>query len=105
VATDVAAPAESGVLALEVRGLPLVVCRAGGRLFALENRCPHAYQLLSEGKLRGFVLECPFHGGTLDVRDGSPVSAPIRRPAASYPVRDAGGRIEIGIVEEACTTS
>jgi 3-phenylpropionate/trans-cinnamate dioxygenase ferredoxin subunit len=97
VRTGVESPPESGVLGLEVAGRRVVVCRAGGRLFALEDRCPHAFSPLSAGALRGYALECPFHGGTLDVRDGQPLGAPIRKPAATFAVRDSGGRIEIGL--------
>jgi 3-phenylpropionate/trans-cinnamate dioxygenase ferredoxin component len=97
VAAEVASPSEGGVAACEVRGRRLIVCRAGGRLFALDERCPHAFQPLSEGSLRGFALECPFHGGTLDVRDGRPLSAPIRRPAATFAVRESDGTLEIGL--------
>ncbi len=100
VAAGIAAPGESRVVGLEVRGLRLVVCRAGGLLFALEDRCPHAFSPLSEGSLRGYALECPFHGGTLDVRDGRPLSLPIRRAAATYAVRDAGTTLEIGLPAE-----
>jgi 3-phenylpropionate/trans-cinnamate dioxygenase ferredoxin subunit len=100
VAAGVVAPGESRLLGLELRGLRLVVCRAGGRLYALEDRCPHAFQPLSEGALRGYALECPFHGGTLDVRDGRPLSLPIRRAAATYAVRDAGESLEIGLPAE-----
>jgi 3-phenylpropionate/trans-cinnamate dioxygenase ferredoxin subunit len=100
VATDVGAPGESRLVGLELRGRRLVVCRAGGRLYALEDRCPHAFQPLSEGALRGYALECPFHGGTLDVRDGRPLSLPIRQPTATYAVRDAGDTLEIALPPE-----
>jgi 3-phenylpropionate/trans-cinnamate dioxygenase ferredoxin subunit len=100
VAANVAAPGESRLVGLELRGRRLVLCRAGGRLYALEDRCPHAFQPLSEGALRGYALECPFHGGTLDVRDGRPLSLPIRRAAATYAVRDAGKTLEIGLPAE-----
>jgi 3-phenylpropionate/trans-cinnamate dioxygenase ferredoxin component len=100
VEAGVAAPEESRMVGLELRGLRLVVCRAGGLLFALEDRCPHAFSPLSEGALRGYTLECPFHGGTLDVRDGRPLSLPIRRAAATFAVRDAGDSLEIGLPAE-----
>lgn len=100
VAANVAALGESRLVGLELRGRRLVVCRAGGRLYALEDRCPHAFHPLSEGALRGYALECPFHGGTLDVRDGRPLSLPIRRAAATYAVRDAGDTLEIGLPAE-----
>jgi 3-phenylpropionate/trans-cinnamate dioxygenase ferredoxin subunit len=95
VAAEATAPAEGAVIGLELQGRRVVVCRAGGRLFALEDRCPHAEEPLSDGTLAGFALECAHHGGRLDVRDGQPLAAPIRRPAAGYAVREAGGSFEI----------
>jgi len=71
------------------RSRSLLVCNAEGSFYALENRCPHAAVPLEGGALRGFVLECPFHGGRLDVRDGRPAAQPIRRPAATFRVRRA----------------
>jgi 3-phenylpropionate/trans-cinnamate dioxygenase ferredoxin subunit len=91
------APEESRAVGALVRGRRVVVCRAGGRLFALEDRCPHASEPLSGGALRGFALECPYHGGRLDVRDGSPLAAPIRRPARTFPVRELASGVEIGL--------
>jgi nitrite reductase/ring-hydroxylating ferredoxin subunit len=81
--------------ALEVDGRSLLVCNAEGGYHVLENRCPHGGVALHEGRLRGCVLECPFHGGRLDVRDGNPQSPPIRRPAARFPVRAVKRGIEI----------
>lgn|GEM_PF-1101147 len=100
VAAGCAPPAESRAVAASVRGRRLVVCRAGGRLFALEDRCPHASEPLSGGALRGFALECPYHGGRLDVRDGRPLAPPIRRAARTFPVREAGAIVEIGLEPE-----
>jgi len=80
----------------------LLVCNAEGTFYALEDRCPHAAVPLSGGVLRGCLLECPLHGGSVDVRDGSPAALPIRRPATTYPVRtlDGGSEIEIAIESE-----
>ena len=74
---------------------PLVVCRAEGAWYALEDRCPHAFIPLSGGRLTGTVLECPLHGGRVDVRDGRPCALPIRKPAVSVPVRAVAGGLEI----------
>jgi 3-phenylpropionate/trans-cinnamate dioxygenase ferredoxin subunit len=97
----VAAPgpplADGGLRAVELRGLRLLLCRAGGALYALADRCPHAGAALSRGVLRGCTLYCPLHGGALDVRDGRPATPPIRRPVVTYPVRVRGDAIEIAI--------
>lgn len=92
VSVPVTAPEPGTMIAFEASGRRLVLCNVEGALYALDDRCPHAGATLSTGRLRGCVLECPFHGGKLDVRDGTPVAPPIRRPAAAYAVRtDPGG--------------
>ena len=80
---------------IEALGAKILVCNAEGRFYAIENRCPHATVRLDGAALRGHVLECPVHGGTLDVRDGSPLGHPIRRRVATYAVREGEGTIEI----------
>jgi 3-phenylpropionate/trans-cinnamate dioxygenase ferredoxin subunit len=89
-------PGESAALRIEVRGRAILVCRALGRLYAIEDRCPHAGMSLDGGRLDGHVLECPLHGGRLDVRDGSPVELPIRKPVERFAVREGlGGLVEV----------
>ena len=105
-AVDVAGLAPGETRALEVAGRSVLVCNAGGTYYALENRCPHARTPLTSGSLRGFVLECPLHGGKLDVRDGRPCALPIRQPATTFAVRPGGDGIEIRLEGGApCTTS
>ena len=35
---------------------------ADGTVHALEDRCPHRFAPLSEGKIKGDSIECPYHG-------------------------------------------
>jgi nitrite reductase/ring-hydroxylating ferredoxin subunit len=81
----------------EVAGRRFVLCNADGAAYVLEDSCPHTGVALSPGRLTGCVLECPFHGGKLDVRDGTPVAPPIRRRARTFPVRAAGDRLEVDL--------
>jgi nitrite reductase/ring-hydroxylating ferredoxin subunit len=83
------------MISFEASGLRLVLCNAGGTPYVLEDRCPHAFAYLSEGRLDGFVLECPLHGGKLDVRDGSPAAPPIRKPVRSFAVRRTDEQLQI----------
>ena len=98
-AVDVCGLAPGEMRAVAVAGRDVLVCHAEGAFYALENRCPHAATLLTSGRLRGFVLECPLHGGKLDVRDGRPCAPPIRKPATAFAVRPAGEGIEIRLDE------
>lgn len=57
-------------------GLPVLLIRLGGEVFALENRCAHLGCPLTAGKLDGHILECPCHDWRFDVRDGKFLDAP-----------------------------
>lgn len=94
-AVDVSGLAPGDTRALEVDGRSVLVCNALGSFYALENRCPHVATPLTGARLRGSVLECPLHGGKLDVRDGSPCGQPIRKPATMFAVRPTTNGIEI----------
>ena len=102
VSSDARPPGESTTLRVEVRGHALLVCRARGRLYAIEDRCPHAGASLEGGRLDGHVLECPLHGGRLDVRDGTPVEIPIRKPVERFAVREGlTGLVEVLLPQSA----
>lgn len=89
---------QPGVLRpFEVEGKRLLLCIAEGAPHVLEDLCPHAGVALSPGRLVGCVLECPFHGGKLDVRDGNPVAPPIRRPVRTFAVRASGAGFEVAL--------
>ena len=94
---DVSDLEAGGLRALELHGRKLLLCRVADAIYAIEDRCPHAEAPLSRGQLFGHELVCPFHWGRLDVRDGSPVEAPIRRAAGTFAVRRVAQGIEIEI--------
>lgn len=101
-AVPVPCPPLGSLYAFELLGLRLIVCNVEGTPYVLEDRCPHAGVALAPGRLRGCVLECPLHGGKLDVRDGSPAAPPIRRAARSFAVRRAatGDCLEVRLPTE-----
>jgi nitrite reductase/ring-hydroxylating ferredoxin subunit len=90
-----ALPAPGAMAPFELDGLELVLVNAAGTPCVIEDRCPHAEVALSEGRLEGCVLECPMHGGKLDVRDGRPLAAPIRQSVRTFAVRTHGDSIQI----------
>jgi len=90
-------PAMGRNVAFEVDGLELLLCNAEGMPFVVRDECPHVQTSMEGGLIKGTILECPLHGGLLDLRDGSPVAMPIRRPATCYPVRDAQGAWQVGL--------
>jgi len=97
VAIPVALPPEGRTAPFTLHGEELLLCNAGGAPFVVRDRCPHARTPLAGGRLRGFVLECPLHGGKIDVRDGSPAAPPVRTPVATFAVRAADGVLEVAL--------
>ena len=69
---------------------------ADGAVFATAGRCTHGGVHLAGGFVKGRLIECPKHNGRFDITDGSPQRAPACVALATYPVREAEGRIFLG---------
>lgn len=89
---------EGEMVACNVRGVEILVCRVEDEYFALSNHCSHAGQRLSTGRLRGFELSCPLHRAVFDVRTGAPLRAPAAVALARYPVLLANGKINVRVI-------
>jgi nitrite reductase (NADH) small subunit len=48
----------------------LTLARVDGEFYAVQGHCLHLQGPLCEGRLRGHVLSCPWHGWQYDVRTG-----------------------------------
>ncbi len=84
---------EGGSHAIYYRGERVALFRTGGRLYALGDRCPHAGGPLSEGRLEGTEVICPYHASRFDLATGRPIGGPASRPARRFAVRVAGGQV------------
>ena len=66
----------------------------GGRIYALNNTCPHAGGPLGEGVLDGPIVECPWHGWRYDVTTGERPENPVFK-VACYQVEIEGDDIKV----------
>lgn len=69
-----------------------------GKLFATDGICTHGNVHLSNGLVKGKIIECPKHNGRFHLADGSPARAPICRGLATYPIEERQGRIWLNVV-------
>jgi nitrite reductase/ring-hydroxylating ferredoxin subunit len=60
----------SGRLVVRGRHRPVLVVRDGGRVVALDNRCPHMGFPLDRGPIEDGILTCPWHHARFDVASG-----------------------------------
>jgi len=82
---------------VEIDGIPIVVFRVGGELFAIADICSHDDGPLGDGDLEGFEIACPRHGARFDIRTGKALALPAVVDISAYPVRVTDGQIEIGL--------
>jgi nitrite reductase/ring-hydroxylating ferredoxin subunit/uncharacterized membrane protein len=74
---------------------PILLVRRGSQVYALQETCSHLGGPLSEGKLDGDTIQCPWHGSTFSIVDGSVVRGPAVHPQSCLDVRVRNGQIEV----------
>jgi nitrite reductase/ring-hydroxylating ferredoxin subunit len=77
---------EGSILKVETEGLVLAVYHAEGNFYVTDDACTHGPGSLSEGYLDGHVIECDFHNGSFDIRDGEVVAPPCIVKLKTYKV-------------------
>lgn len=76
-------------------GVAVCLVKRGEKIFAITDTCPHLGGPLSEGKLHGDVIECPWHGSQLSIVDGHVVNGPTTYDARCFDVRVRAGKVEV----------
>lgn len=82
---------------VDVNGQKLGLFLLGDEVHALEDVCPHAYALLSQGFQEDGVIECPLHAVRFNIATGKCLIEIGQRDLCSYPVRVQGGKVQVQI--------
>lgn len=86
-----------GTLALAHGGEQVLLVRSEFGVFAVENRCSHAYQELAGGKVRKVFIFCPLHGVRFDLRNGCPSGDLTDQPIKAWKCEERDGRIFVDL--------
>jgi 3-phenylpropionate/trans-cinnamate dioxygenase ferredoxin subunit len=86
-----------------VDGSSVVVFNINGKVFAVDNSCPHNGASLASGQLEGHVLRCPAHGMRFDLRDGLEREASGLCPK-QFPVQEHDGQFVMCVDVPSSTT-
>ena len=84
-------------LIVEINRKWVAVFNVDGTYYAMHDVCTHDDGPLAEGQLSQYVLECPRHGATFDIRTGKVLSAPALVDVPVYEVRVQAGEIQIAV--------
>jgi nitrite reductase/ring-hydroxylating ferredoxin subunit/uncharacterized membrane protein len=77
------------------QGVPILLIRRGGRLFAMADTCSHFGGPLSEGKLVENGIVCPYHCSRFALEDGRVLDGPAVHPQPCLEVRARNRQIEV----------
>ncbi len=85
------------VIRLFFQGEPVAVYNVDGAFYATHERCTHVGGPLSEGRLNGEEIICPWHDSCFNVITGAVTCGPAKKPVRTYRVVVENG---IGRIEE-----
>jgi len=88
--------AEGKGIAVQAGRRDIAVFRAGGKLYAVANRCPHKGASLCEGEVLAEegIVRCPWHHWNWKLRDGR-LEADPRQGLRTYEVAVEGDEVVV----------
>jgi len=84
---------------VDLRGRRILLANVAGRLCAVDDTCTHEEASLSTGVLKGEFVKCPLHNSRFNVCTGKAMEEPAEEDLRTYPVRQDGERVLVGLPE------
>jgi nitrite reductase/ring-hydroxylating ferredoxin subunit len=85
------------MIGLELGDKMVLLVNSGGRYYSIGNRCTHMGCMLSDGRLRNDLIQCPCHGSVFNVKTGRVVRGPAQEPEPTFEVRLEGDDIQVNV--------
>jgi nitrite reductase/ring-hydroxylating ferredoxin subunit len=78
---------------VQVNGHSIGLFLCNGQVHALEDVCPHAFALLSQGFQEDGFIECPLHAAQFEIATGKCMNEIGQRDLKIYPIKIEHGRV------------
>ena len=92
---------EGKLTRVDVAGIPAVLFRQGGTIYAIGAVCTHLGGPLDEGTCEDGKVTCPWHGSRFRMSDGAVVNGPAVYAEPTFAVRVRDGKIELRRLDHA----
>lgn len=86
-------------ITLNIQGYDLVIFYYGGRVYALDNRCPHMGFPLSRGTTKDGILTCDWHHARFDLKSGGTFDL-WADDVPAFPVQVHDGKVWVTIEQQ-----
>ena len=80
---------------VEANGMPVLLARRGGHIYAIVEKCSHLGGPLSEGTFENSSVRCPWHGSCFSLEDGRVLEGPAVHPQPVLETRVSDGQIHV----------
>ena len=85
-----------GVIAVNVAGHSIAVAKSNGKIFAVDNRCPHMGYPLNRGSVQDGILICHWHHAMFDLASGCTFH-PFADDVQAYPIDVREGSVYVNV--------
>lgn len=93
---EVADIPEEGVVAVNVAGQSIALAKSNGKIFAVDNRCPHMGYPLNRGSVQDGILICHWHHAMFDLASGCTFH-PFADDVQAYPIDVREGSVYVNV--------
>lgn len=80
---------------VDANGMPVLLARRGGRIYAIAETCSHLGGPLSEGRFENTSVRCPWHGSCFSLEDGHVLEGPSVHAQPVLETRVSDGQIQV----------
>jgi nitrite reductase/ring-hydroxylating ferredoxin subunit len=89
--------ADRSAISVEIGDSKIALFNLGGRIYAIDDTCPHNGGPLCEGRIDGDEVTCPWHGSRFNIKTGVVTAPPAVEGVARYNVRVSGDDVEVEV--------
>lgn len=84
---------------VRVQGVPVLFIKQNGKIYAIDNRCPHQACGFAGGSLDGSVIICPCHEWRFNLESGEYANQPFYK-LVKYPFKVEAGKVWVKVEED-----
>lgn len=69
-------PEGKAIVVMSAQDKEIALFKIDGKIFAINNECPHAGGPLGEGDISDCIVTCPWHAWEFNIKTGDCINAP-----------------------------